>query len=642
MNHWNPLERAVPDSRPRPDCCFMWQAPEAALPTPASTATAPGLYHVGLAAATGGRGDDAGDRRAFHWSAKVASAPRRPAVAPLLLAMAIRAQAGLEITASTTPLAPPPQDPTVLVHHAQEDQGGNTSVRFVTDHTVKENAYPPDGVTVFAKAARTQPQRDRDLGQTFLTGDRPVRLDALFLRIGHGDAAVRSGAPNAPVAIQWFAVTGTPRLNNHGTPGFAGRFDRTRSPELDDYLEGEQYFPLRVVQARLPTSLQRGDYLKFDFTDEDEFVLEPRRTYAFLLMFLERAEDRSFTLANQYYGTYVPDPANRLRGHAIRREGTPAFPEDWQRRLTLPPGTLGFPDVCTFRDLHFVVTVKPGHTHPSPSGDLMTDSPVTFPKHGALPARFRPDLKVEHFDPGEPDYYLFTSPERSLAQIKAIQAAMPAGRFTPPPTDWPHLARTRRILTEGGRLHLMAIGDSIVNDTMRSGWIAMLQEVYPRADITATVYVRGGGGCQHFMENGRLAKHVIPRRPDLVFLGGISQRDLASIVDVIAQLRAALPEVEILLGTGAFGSADPRNPTALQHAPCSGTGEYGRQLRQLAEAQGCAFLDFTTPWAEYLNSAEVHPHVFYRDPIHANEFGEQVLAQIILSFFRPDREMAGP
>lgn len=642
MNHWNPLEREVPDSRPRADPCFMWQAPDRALPTLASTTTAPGLCHVGLAEPSSGHRDDASDRRVFHWPAKVANALGRPAVVPLLLTLAIRAQAGLEITASPTPLAPPLQDPTVLVHHAQEDQGGNTSVRFVTNRKVKENAYPPVGVTVFTKAARTQPQRDRDLGQTFFTGDRPVRLDALFLRIGHGDAAVRSGAPHAAVAIQWFAVTGTPRLHDHGTPGFAGHFDRARSPELDDYLEGEQYFPLRVVQARLPASLQRGEYLKFDFTDEDEIVLEPRRTYAFLLMFLERAEDRSFTLANEYYGTYVPDPTNRFRGHAIRREGNPAFPVDWRHRLTQPPTTLGFPDVCTFRDLHFVVTVKPGHTHPAPSGDLMTDSPITFPKHGALPARFPPDLKTEHFDPGEPDYYLFRSPERSLAQIRAIRAAMPPGWFNPPPSDWRGLSRTRHLLTEGGRLQVMAIGDSIVNDTMRSGWITLLQEAYPRAEITATVYVRGGGGCQHFMENGRLAKHVIPLRPDLVFLGGISQRDLASVREVITQLRAALPEVEILLGTGAFGSVDPRNPEALQRGPCSGTGEYGRQLRQLAVAQDCAFLDFTTPWAEYLNSAGVHPHGFYRDAVHANEFGEQVLAQIIMSFFRPDREMAGP
>ena len=47
---------------------------------------------------------------------------------------------------------------------------------------------------------------------------------------------------------------------------------------------------------------------------------------------------------------------------------------------------------------------------------------------------------------------------RSLAQITAIQQAMPPGQFTPPPTDWAPLRRTRRLLTEGGDLRLLALG----------------------------------------------------------------------------------------------------------------------------------------------------------------------------------------
>ncbi|MHC1767108.1 MAG: hypothetical protein AB9869_22870 [Verrucomicrobiia bacterium] len=266
--------------------------------------------------------------------------------------------AGLNLTASFTTLAPPKDHPSVLVHHATDDKGGNTSLRFMADRKVDQNKYPTNGVTVFARAAREQPQRDRDLGQTFLTGERGGTLDALFLRVGHADLAMLTNTPGARVAVQWFEVSGEPRLNDHDTPGFARQFDRRSSPELDDYLEGETYSPLRVVEGRLPAVLNRSDYLKLDFTGDDEFVLEPRRTYAFLLMFLDRAPLRGMTLANEYYGTYTPDPANTFRGHSIRREGLPAFPDDWKARLTQPPGTLGFPDVCTFRDLHFAVTVK--------------------------------------------------------------------------------------------------------------------------------------------------------------------------------------------------------------------------------------------------------------------------------------------
>lgn len=162
-------------------------------------------------------------------------------------------------------------------------------------------------------------------------------------------------------------------------------------------------------------------------------------------------------------------------------------------------------------------------------GDMTADSPVTFPKQGALPARYPPDVK-ERSEPAEKDYYIFSSPCRSVAQIAVIQKEMPPGQFTAPPADWTHLRRTRRILTQGGDLRLLALGDSIVNDTMRSGWIALLQEAYPKVRI------------------------------------------------------------------------------------------------------------MTTPWAEYIRLARVHPHRFYRDVVHANEYGEQILAKILMAFWGPAKD----
>jgi lysophospholipase L1-like esterase len=265
-------------------------------------------------------------------------------------------------------------------------------------------------------------------------------------------------------------------------------------------------------------------------------------------------------------------------------------------------------------------------------GGMLADSPVTFPKEGALPAKFPPDVR-EQSEPAEEGYYLFSSPCRSLGQIHAIQEAMPPGEFSPVPRDWTWLPRTRRLLTGGGELRLLAVGDSIVNDTMRSGWTAKLQAAYPKATVRATVYVRGGGGCQHYREQGRVAKDILPLKPDLVFIGGISQQDVASIREVIRQVRAGLPEVEFLLATGAFGTADPRDAAALARAPHSGTGAYGQALKALAAEERCAYLDLTTPWAEYLRSAGVHPHRFYRDVVHANEYGEQILAKVLLAFW---------
>ena len=267
--------------------------------------------------------------------------------------------------------------------------------------------------------------------------------------------------------------------------------------------------------------------------------------------------------------------------------------------------------------------------------DMAKDSPVIFPQSGALPAKFPPDKPSTTHEPAEKDYYIFSTPERSLEQIDKIQAEMPRGTFTRPKADWGHLRRTRKTLRRGGPLRLLAVGDSIVNDTMRSGWVAKLGQAYPKAQIQATVYVRGGGGCQHYKQEGRVANYIVPRKPDLVLIGGISQQDIASIREVIRQLRSALPKVEILLTTGAFGAADPRAPEELAKAPHSGTGVYGAELKKLAREENCAFLDMTTPWAEYIRSSKLHPHLFYRDAVHANEHGEQILSKILTAFFQP-------
>ncbi|MBL9128583.1 MAG: hypothetical protein JNL97_13095, partial [Verrucomicrobiales bacterium] len=266
-------------------------------------------------------------------------------------------------------------------------------------------------------------------------------------------------------------------------------------------------------------------------------------------------------------------------------------------------------------------------------GDMLADSPVRFPEQGALPSKHPPDRGGAPNEATEKDYLIFRTPERSLEQIARIAAEMPLGSFTPPPNDWEHLRRTRRLLTQGGELRLLALGDSIVNDTMRSGWVAKLQEAYPKARLQASVYVRGGGGCQHYREEERVAKNILPRRPDLVLIGGISQRSVDDIREVIRQLRAGLPEVEILLFTGAFGTTDPRDEVALARAPHSGTGAYGEALRRLAREERCAYLDLTSPWAEYIRTSKRHPHLFYRDAVHANEYGEQMLGHILMAFW---------
>ena len=189
-----------------------------------------------------------------------------------------------------------------------------------------------------------------------------------------------------------------------------------------------------------------------------------------------------------------------------------------------------------------------------------------------MPAKYPPDVK-EQSEPVEKDYYLFSSPCRSLAQIDKIQAEMPPGAFTPPPADWKYLPRTRRILTEGGELRLLAVGDSIVNDTMRSGWVAKLQEAYPKASIKATVYVRGAGGCQHYKEEEPGGRTTSSRGSRTWFsLAASARRTSPAFARSSTNCAPDCPRWKSCWPRGTFGTVDPRDAKALANAPHSGTG----------------------------------------------------------------------
>lgn len=236
---------------------------------------------------------------------------------------------------------------------------GATSIRYDRTKEESPNPYPADTKTIFSDLSKypLNVKRDRDLGQTFISPARKAIVEKLYLRVGPNP--VKENTPGARIVIQFFRVDGKPVLNDHGTPGSLGVFDRRLAPEMDDYLEGETYTPIFAVTGVLPSPLNTLDYLEFSFKGNAKLKLEPSKGYAFLLMFAEPAdENRGLTLYNQYWGTYAPDATNKYVGHGIRREGLPMFSDNFRDRLQVQPTTFGFPDVCTFRDLFFVITGK--------------------------------------------------------------------------------------------------------------------------------------------------------------------------------------------------------------------------------------------------------------------------------------------
>jgi hypothetical protein len=231
------------------------------------------------------------------------------------------------------------------------------------------------------------------------------------------------------------------------------------------------------------------------------------------------------------------------------------------------------------------------------------------------------------------DGYIIHKNQRTLDQIQRIYSEMPPVRFTPPPDRWQNLPQTKQRLTEGERLRVVMLGDSIVNDTSRSCWNLLLDQTYPNCRIVKITCVRGSTGCWWYKESGRVQKFVLEHDPNLVIIGGISQRgNISSIRDVIRQIRRA-SETDILLMTGAFGRPDPRDEAEWkQISDPNHYSDYRRDLEHLASETQSAFLDMEAAWGKYIRECGKELEWFKRDTIHANERGEQILGHILAAY----------
>lgn len=233
--------------------------------------------------------------------------------------------------------------------------------------------------------------------------------------------------------------------------------------------------------------------------------------------------------------------------------------------------------------------------------------------------------------------YILRQNERTLEQIEAAYAQMPPMCSSPPADRWNRLDRTKERLAQGGTLRVVMLGDSIVNDTSRSAWDLVLTKRHPDCRIEKVTSVRGSTGCWWYKEPGRVQKFVLDHDPDLVVIGGISQRgDLASIRNVVGQIRDEA-DPDILLMTGAFGSVDPYDQQQWRRIiDPDYASDYRKELEALSQELNAAFLDMEAHWAIYVRNSGKELDWFKRDPIHANERGEQILGRILANYFSLD------
>lgn len=208
----------------------------------------------------------------------------------------------------------------------------------------------------------------------------------------------------------------------------------------------------------------------------------------------------------------------------------------------------------------------------------------------------------------------------------------PLDQVSAPTNREKFIPKTLNALQSGEKVKVVMLGNSIINDTGNSAWEILLKDKWPDANVEVITSVGGGKGCWYYQENNRVDTFVVQYNPDLLIIGGISQRgDTAAIHNVINQVRAK-SSPEILVFTGPVGrEGDPRtNPDFKIPAE---PGDYRLTLKTMAEDANVGYWDMQTEWGRYIQSSGT-PYDFYlRDPVHANSRGCQILARLMTGYF---------
>ena len=222
---------------------------------------------------------------------------------------------------------------------------------------------------------------------------------------------------------------------------------------------------------------------------------------------------------------------------------------------------------------------------------------------------------------------------KTLEAIDQIYAQIPPLRYVAPAGRGQHLSGTIKKLKQGGELRIVMLGDSIVNDTSRSEFQLLLERDFPKCKITKFTSVRGSTGCWFYQQPDRVQMFVLDQKPDLVIIGGISQRDdIPAIRSVIQQTKKAMPATEFLLMSGAFGREKPIADPTFRTVK----NDYRTKLKALAKEMNVEFLDMRGAWLMEMRASGETVDWYKRDPVHANDKGKQVIGRILYRYLKPE------
>ncbi len=233
------------------------------------------------------------------------------------------------------------------------------------------------------------------------------------------------------------------------------------------------------------------------------------------------------------------------------------------------------------------------------------------------------------------------SPCAAAKWCDQLYATLPSLKYQAPQDRMKLLPKTLKAMKSGKPWRVVMLGDSIINDTFNSNFQALLKRNYPKSDLEFICSVRGSTGCWYYQDPVQFKKYVTDLKPDLLIIGGISQRnDIAAIKKVIVQAKKL--NCEIMLMTGPmnedwrpYDKNKPDAPLKKQswtHKMIPEKRMQPTKLAAVAKEFNIEFLDMKSPWQIYLGASGKPWRWFHRDRVHANDRGKQIIGRILTRY----------
>ncbi|MDA3924843.1 MAG: hypothetical protein PF904_09115 [Kiritimatiellae bacterium] len=222
----------------------------------------------------------------------------------------------------------------------------------------------------------------------------------------------------------------------------------------------------------------------------------------------------------------------------------------------------------------------------------------------------------------------------TLQKIDAIYAAMDPIKYTPPADRFKYIPKAMKTLKEGGEMRMVLLGDSIMGNTTSSSFELLMMRRYPKCKIKKIASLRSSTGCNWYQHENRVEHYVFRHKPDLLLIGGISNGQDAEVVrSVVKQVRAKMPELEIILITPVFGTPTCSHIKNFTKEIDTSKPNFRWGMQKIAAEEKCAFFDITSPWWSYIEDTGKTYGWFMGDAVHANKRGCQIIGRLLDMWF---------